>query len=336
MKGTTQRTKLLASVTLGVAGLMLGAFAWNGIVRRPLRVIDDQITQLRVKLNSLQKERQAYLVADGQVSAAAARMFGPARDEAEAAMGAVLTGEIVRVGLREADFTRIPAGRRHFPGGAEVGWTVQGEGTMRKALDLLYVLQSDPRLHRIDSLSLSPASESGRLRVRFRYLTFVLNPAPENKSPVSLAEVDLDSPARRRYDAINGRDLFRPYTAEEVAVSPPPPADPAEQARREAQSLKVVSLSSWAGEPEVHLYDSRDQRTFCRHPGEALLEGQVVCIDYRPLPVPSQPDLLSYSRLIWRIGDEFWAVEIGQTLADRRQLTPEELPPELDLKTVAP
>jgi hypothetical protein len=49
-------------------------------------------------------------------------------------------------------------------------------------------------------------------------------------------------------------------------------------------------------------------------------------VDYRPLPVPGKAGLVSYSRLIWRQDTNYWAVEPGQTLADRRALTPEELP----------
>lgn len=55
----------------------------------------------------------------------------------------------------------------------------------------------------------------------------------------------------------------------------------------------------------------------------------VVLIDYRPLPVPGREYLLSYSRVILKIGNEYWAVERGQTLANKYQLTPDKLPEQL-------
>jgi hypothetical protein len=49
-------------------------------------------------------------------------------------------------------------------------------------------------------------------------------------------------------------------------------------------------------------------------------------VDYRPLPSPRNPLLLSHSRVILKIGEEFWAVERGQSLAERRKLEPQEWP----------
>lgn len=322
------RTRLLAFAVLGLAGLIIVGFLIKGVIVRPLRAIDDQIVQLRVKLNSLDQERRAFLAADTEVRAGAARMFGADADEAEARLGAMLTAQIVAVNLREGDFTRMPSGRRRLPGAEEIGWTIQGEGPLPRVLDLLFVLQQDPRLHRLESLALSPANEGSRVRVRFRYLTLVLEPAPDFKPATNLAQANLDSPARRRYNAITRRDLLRPMLAGD---NEPPPAAPApvQPANVDAQNLKVVSLSSWENQPEAHLFDARSQKTTVCHPGEKLLDGELAMVDYRPLPWPDKPGLLSYSRLIWRIGEEYWAVEIGQTLAERRRLSAEELPPSL-------
>ncbi len=323
------RTRLLAFAALGLAGLIIVGFLVKGIVVRPLRALDDQIVQLRVKLNGLEQERRAFLAADAEVRAAATRMFGGDADDAQAQLGAILTAQIVAVNLREADFTRMPSGRRRLPGAEEIGWTIQGEGPLSRVLDLLFVLQQDPRLHRLESLALSPASEGSRVRVRFRYLSLVFNPAPDFKPATNLVQANLDSPQRRRYNAITHRDLLRPVVAADREPPPPPPADPAQQANADAQNLKVVSLSSWENQPEAHLYDARNQKTIVCRPGEKLLEGELALVDYRPLPWPDKPELLSYSRLIWRIGEEYWAVEMGQTLAERRRLSATELPSSL-------
>jgi hypothetical protein len=47
------------------------------------------------------------------------------------------------------------------------------------------------------------------------------------------------------------------------------------------------------------------------------------------LPKPGNSLLQSFSRLILKVENEYWAVERGLTLADKRRLTPAELPPEL-------
>ena len=57
--------------------------------------------------------------------------------------------------------------------------------------------------------------------------------------------------------------------------------------------------------------------------------GVVVMVDYRPLPMPGQTDLKSFSRVIVKIDSEYWAVEKGQTLAEIYKLAPDQLPPDL-------
>lgn len=321
-----KRTRLLAWGALGAAGLLTGGFVLQAVVSRPLRSLDAQILQLQVRWNSLQKERQEFLQAEAEVRAHAGRLFAAQAEAAEARLGALLTAQIVRVGLRETDFTRIPVGRRRLPGAEEVGWIIQGEGALPRLLDLLFLLQSEPRLHRVEGLSLTPANEGARTRVRFRYVTLVLTPPPELGAPEAPPELSLDDPGRRRYDAITQRDLFRPFVPEEPRANPAPPAGPPEPSQ---PNFRVVSLSSWDGQPEVHLFDDREKRVIVRRPGDTLLDGQVAMVDYRPLPLPNKPGLLSFSRLIWRRDTNYWAVESGQSFADRRALAPDELPPAL-------
>ncbi len=319
-----KRVRLLAWAALGVAGLLAMGFVLRAAINRPLRTLDGQILALESRLKSLQKERQAFLKADTEVRACAARLFASQAAEAEARLGALLTAQIVRVGLREADFTRIPVGRRRLPGAEEVGWSVQGEGSLARLLDLLFLLQSEPRLNRIEGLSLSPGNEGARTRIRFRYVTLVFLPAVEIEASIPETELSIEAPLRRRYDAITQRDLFRPHSSDEHAPSPPPAGAPTPES--EQPHLRIVSLSSWDGQPEVHLFDAQQQRLVVRRPGDELLDGEVAAVDYRPQPVPGKAGLISYSRLIWRIDTNYWAVEPGQTLADRRLLAPEELP----------
>lgn len=327
-----KRTRLLAWTALGMAGLLVAGFAIRAIVVQPLRTLDDRIVQLRLKLRSLDGERKAFLAADSQVRAAAATLFAAKPAEAESRLGAMLTAQLLQAGLREADFSRVPAGRRRLPGGEEIGWTVQGEGQPARVLDFLYLIQADPRLLRIESIALSPASDPLRIRVRFRCLTLVLNPSPEVLPTTSIAPASLETPARRRYDAILRRNLLRPHEPEETPTSPirtTPGTAPAESGPAEAQSLRIVSLSSWGSQPEAHLLDLRSHQTRVVRPGDTLLDGEVATIDFRPVPSAAKPGLFSYSRLIWRSGETYWSIENGQTLADRQPLAPGDLPPSL-------
>ncbi len=324
-----KRTRLLAFAALGLAGLIVLFAGLRASIVRPLRTIDDQIVQLRLKLQSVDGERKAYLAADDQVRAAAPTLFGATAEAAEARLGTLLTTLLQQTGLRESDFSRVPAARRRLPGAEEVGWTVQGEGTTAQLVDLLYLLQSQPQRQRVDSLALSPANEGRRLRIRFRYLTPVLNPAPPIPPNLSLPNPTLDSTNRRPYDAIARRDLLRPFDPD----STPPPASRSPEgpgpSPGEDSQLRVVSLSSWGTPPEAHLLDTRTQQTRALRPGDALLDGTLAAIDYRPLPAPGKAGLLAYSRLILKRGEEFWAVDNGQLLSDRRRFNLEDLPASL-------
>ena len=52
-------------------------------------------------------------------------------------------------------------------------------------------------------------------------------------------------------------------------------------------------------------------------------------VDYRRMPKPGKEYLMSESRVIVKIGTEYWAVELGQTLAQKYRLNPEQLPEQL-------
>ncbi len=52
-------------------------------------------------------------------------------------------------------------------------------------------------------------------------------------------------------------------------------------------------------------------------------------IDYRELPKPEKPKLLSSSRVILKIGEDYWAVDLGQILTKKRRLEGQLVPQEL-------
>ena len=138
------------------------------------------------------------------------------------------------------------------------------------------------------------------------------------------AQYTIESPERRTYDRLVARDLLRPYIKRAPGAPGPGPGTPV--APSGPASLRVVSLSEWMGQPEVHVRDTATQQTLRYKLGDPLADGTIALIDYRPLPMPGKEGLSSYSRVILKIGNEFWAIERGQTLADKRRLEPEQWP----------
>lgn len=331
-----RRTRLLALVAIGGAALWMLALGVRAYVFAPLRSVDEQIVQLQVKLDAATQGRSSFLADEFHLRGLAPRTFGNSPDTAAAEVGSTLTGHILRVGLRESDFTRIPMGERRLAGAVEIGWTVQGEGALNRIVDLLYLLDADPRLHRIEGLVLSAGSKGDRVRARFRFLTLLLSPAPPPGNHPPLAPATLDGEDRKLYAAITRRDLLRPYVprsenrSQGPSVTTPPPPQPLDaDPHLNFDDLRVVSLSSWGNGPEVHVRDTRQDRLQVLRPGDALSGVTVVAVDYRALPLPERAGVLSYSRVILRSHDALFAVECGQTLAQRRALTSEDLPASL-------
>ena len=95
------------------------------------------------------------------------------------------------------------------------------------------------------------------------------------------------------------------------------------------ETFKIVSLSNWGGsEPEVLVFDSTAQKTLRFKPGDTWGGGVIAMVDYRMMPHPTK-QRNSESRVILRIGAEYWAIELGQTLAEKHKLSAAQLPEQL-------
>jgi len=328
-----RREKSLA-IAVGCLGAALAAvWLFHWLVLKPWREADRQTTSLRDRLRQVTEERQAFFKAQVYLEGVVTNTFHSDPEAAAAAAGKLLTDLISQLGLSDAQFTRIPSGPRRLRGAQEVGWTVQGEGPMARIVDLLFSLEQGAPVHRIDNLVLTAADRPGRIKARFRYLTLVVDPPPAAIPLDPAPEVAMDRSARRQYDLIVDRDLWRPYVRRAVAASEPsaprsmPP--PSAGSGPRLNLLKVVSLSEWRGVPEVHIFDTASMRVQRYRPGDELAGARIVMIDYRRRPRPDKPDLWSASRVILRWGSEYWAVEHGQTLADKHLLSPGDLPPDM-------
>jgi len=331
------REKLLAGLVLGCAALFGGALGLRAFISRPLTDLDKRIVAARERLGKIQTERRNFFAAEDRLKALTKLAFADTTDEASARSGEALTKQILQAGLDEGNFTRLPLGPRKLRGASEIGWNVQGDGALAKVVNLLFILEQSPHLLRLEGLVLSQAEKPGEVRVRFRCMTLVLDPAPDAKREPLVAKVNLKSDERRVFDGIVTRDLLRPYIkrppppvvakaggdSSATAVPATPPAAPG------PETFRVVSLSEWQGQPEVHVRDLTAQKTVRYKPGDALAGGTIALVDYRSMPLPGASGLMSYSRVIVRVKDEFFAIERGQTLADLRKLELTQLPPEL-------
>jgi hypothetical protein len=318
------REKVLVCAVGGLLGLGLATLGVRAVLLKPLREIDKKNAVLRDKMEKIKAERRAYFTAEDTVKTLTQHTFGDQIDQASARSGEILTKQIESSGLREADFSRLPAGPKKLRGANEIGWSIQGQGKLVDVVNLLFTLQESPYVHRIENLAISSGDSAGQVRVGFRFLTLVFDPAPV-VDPIALATPhNLDSAERKRFDGIVARDVLRPYVKRTPGKSGTSPETPATLAG--PGSLRVVSLSDWMGQPEVHVRDLANQKTLHYKPGDELAGGTVVAVDYRPLPMPGHDGLNSFSRVIVRIDTDYWAIERGQTLAEKRRLPPEQLP----------
>jgi hypothetical protein len=102
------------------------------------------------------------------------------------------------------------------------------------------------------------------------------------------------------------------------ATSPPTPS-----------RFRVVGLPDWTEKQEVLVTDSATRQIRSYRPGDTLGGGVIALVDYRPMPLPDNPKILSPSRVILKVGPEYFAVELGQNLTEKRRLPDSMLPEEI-------
>jgi hypothetical protein len=327
-----QREKILAGIVLGFVALFVLGFGIKGFFVKPLKEVDKQVSVIREQITKINDERRAYFDAEDSLRKVAQRTFATDVNQASSRSGEMITKQIALAGLNESEFTRLPVGPRRFRGGSEIGWSIQGKGTLDKIVNLIFLLQNTPQVHRLETLTLTSSEKAGEIKVRLLFLTLVVEPAPDF-DPIELKpKFTLESPERYAYNTILQRDILRPYikAPPETRKSDKRDAQPS-SAPAGPEALKVVSLSEWEGQPEVHIRDVNKNETQRYRPGDKLKDNsntvaEVVAVDYRALPSPRNPLLMSHSRVILKIGEEFWAVERGQSLAEKRKLQPQEWP----------
>src|SRR5687767_14481009 len=151
-----KREKILAALVGGIVLVFAGGFGLRAIWMKPLKEMDRKTAALRDKMDKVRAERRAFFAAEDAVRNYAQRAFSDELDKASAKSGEILTKTILQSGLPESEFSRLPVGPRRLAGANEIGWSVQGEGKLQRVIDLVFLLQESPFLHRVDGLVVSP------------------------------------------------------------------------------------------------------------------------------------------------------------------------------------
>ena len=340
------RERILAIVT----GVFLSGFVGYILVRQmllePAAQLDAEARKLTEEVNKLEMDNRQENYYEKRQTELFARSYGSKESVVGNALAKRLQFLLNRSGFDNTNQSLTPVTGSSRPGVyREIGRSVSVKGTLKDVTSFLYLLKSEPSLRRVDNLLLIP-KPGGQVDLRFKYSTLALMsrkaiPTPTT-APTDTPGADLNSKERRQYDVIAIRDLFRPYIKRPL---PPPPARPIPRVATRRPTtpnrpvrtpqpvssgrFKVVGLPQDSQEQKIWVMDTQSNVVRIHKLGEALAKGKAVMVDRRPLPWPDKPFLISRHRVIVQIGPDFWAIELGQTLTDKRRLKPDELPESL-------
>jgi len=337
------REKIVAALVGLFVLVFVGCLAVDKLLVAPAARLNARSGELRGRINRLSQEnrrKSGYLKRMGEL---AGRTFGRNHLRASEQIRARLVKLLELSGLSSKNLSLKPLVGSRIPGAyKEIGWSIRARGKLEQVVSFLYLLGAEPHLHRLENLTFSPMLQSGEVEFHGRYATLVMEARKSEQLPAGLPAASqpagkLNGPQHRRYELIAARDLFRPYIKQRKVTPPPRPAvarrSPKPPRQRPAatptKQFRVVGLPSWPGRQDVFVKDAANGKLHIYTPGESLAGGEIVMVDYRPMPLPDDPEILSGSRAILKIGGEYWAVELGQTLTQKRRLEPVSLPPQL-------
>jgi hypothetical protein len=340
----SKREKVMATAAGLVVIVLVTALAINKVLLEPAARSEQQAVDLREKIARAEAEKKKSPTYTARLKDLAAQAFGTDELRVSEQVRMAITDVLAVSGLSSQNLALKPIVGSRVPGVyREIGWSVTARGKMGQVISFLYLMSRDSHLHRLDSVALAPVPNSSDVQLQVKYATLLLEPAKGEKLVVDeVADQPpdatvLESPERQRYDMIAMRDVFRPY----IPAKPQPQPEPRrseEPQRRVAESppprggegrYRVVGLPMFAGQTEVLVRDSSSGKVSNLKTGDDLGGGKIVMVDYRVLPSPRNPEILSGSRVVLQIGNEYYAVELGQSLADKRTLSASEVPSDL-------
>jgi hypothetical protein len=343
-----KREKILAGAAGLVVVILVTYVAVYNLCLEPARRADQEAQELVGKLERAKTEKMKEGSYKKRLKALADQSFGTDELKVTEQIRTVVTGVLALSGLSAQNLSLKPLSGSRVPGVyREIGWTVRARGKLPQVVNFLYLLAKEAHLHRLDNVVLTPvAGTAGDVELQVKYATLLLE-APKGEKLIVEGMPDapfeagvLESAARQQYNVIAARNLFLPY----IPAQPKPPEAPsrsdgprvAERPTPEGR-MRVVGLPTWGGRTDVLVRDAGSGKVASFKPGDDLAGGKIVMVDYRLMPLPSKPEFLSGSRVVLLVGSQYYAVELGQSLAEKRVLAPADVPAELPkLETPAP
>ncbi|MBE3069499.1 MAG: hypothetical protein IMZ66_04605 [Planctomycetes bacterium] len=334
------REKALAAVC-GLAAVSLVTYmAINKVFIGPAADCEKQAADLKSKIERLETEKSKDKTHRARLANLARATYGTDEMRVTEQVRTRVTEVITLSGLSSQNLSMKPMIGSRVPGVyKEIGWTVRARGKLGQVISFLYLMSKEPHLHRLDNVILSPVPASQEVELQAKYATLLLE-APKGEKLVT-GEVDelitaalLETPDRERYNVIATRDLFRPYIPGQPKPAEAPPETPrvrpeAPPPRTPDSRYRLVGLPLWGGKADVLIRDASSGKIAKYTSGDEFAGGRVVTVDYRPMPSPNNPEILSMSRVVLQIGGQYYALELGATLAEKHTLSPDQLPPGL-------
>ena len=338
-----RREKTLALVVAAMVGLLLLGVMVNRMYVQPKRQLQVQLAGARDTYQQNQDTLETGRFAAQLVAEKVDRTF--ATDPADAL--AISRSRLVEM-LEHADLpvqlTRIDAERvDRQADNLTVGWSVSTRGRLAQLHRFLYMLQADPYLSRIESMSLRAQPRSVEYTLTLRYLALVLRDAGR-EAPVQLAPVPQpEGELYRQSWTLVSRNVFRPFLPR--PAPPPPEPRQAEQPRSQPQQRQPEPeqprpthvLSSLTETPKGYdivvrsVIDGRS--SFSDYSiGDRLGGGRIVMVEVRWREDPHEQQRYSPSRVILDIDGDYWAIEIDQPLNRRYRIASDRLPEALQTR----
>jgi len=338
----TKREKVLATAAGLAVIVIVTALAINKVLLEPAARSEQQAVELKDKIDRARAEKGKESSYKARLTDLAAEAFGVDELRVSEQVRMAVTDVLAVSGLSNQNLSLKPLVGSRVPGVyREIGWSVNARGKLAHVISFLYLMSRDPHLHRLDNVVLAPVPNSTDVQLQVKYATLLLEPVKGEKLVVDEVSSQapeasaLDAPERQQYNVIAMRDVFRPYIP---AKPQPQQAQPSNEPRRVAESppqkggdgrYRVVGLPMFAGQTEVLVRDTSSGKVSNLKAGDDLGGGRIVMVDYRVLPSPRNPEILSGSRVVLQIGSEYYAVDLGQSLAEKRTLAANDLPPGL-------
>lgn len=341
----TRREKILCGATGALVVVGLGFVLVKNAYLGRLASYEAERDRLGKEYDDLQLKNAQIANRAHLFRSWAARTYDLDELRASAKLAATLIELVERAGLNPERLSVQPVHGSQVKGVyRELGRAIRVRGGLKNIVDFLYLLETEPHLHRLDQVSITPVPKNNEVDLQVRYVTPVIDAKPEEKLVTdklpTTVPVRLDTATRGLYKPIAARDLLRPYL--QRIPTPPPPTPVASVSPRESRTppervpvsaspsrFRIVGLPDWTDQQEVLVTDSATRQIRSYKAGDTLGGGVIACVDYRPMPSKANPTLLSPSRVILKVGPDYFAVELGENLTDKRRLSNKALPEHL-------